>query len=72
MREMSGIAPAALFRVIQVAMLPAGTVGYLWAVPKLFLYSRRRAVSATLLASLYARYMQHRLGTRPDEPAAGS
>lgn len=67
---MRGKAAAGFFRIIQVALLPVGTVGYLMAVPKLLLYSRRTAVSATLLASLYTRYMQHRLGTRPDEPAA--
>jgi methyltransferase (TIGR00027 family) len=70
MREMRRLPAAALFRVIQAALLPVGTVGYLLAVPKLLLYSRRTAVSATILASLYARYMEHRLGTRPDEPAA--
>jgi methyltransferase (TIGR00027 family) len=70
MRGMSGAVRAGLFRVIQAALLPAGTAGYLVAVPKLLLYSRRTAVSATLLASLYTRYMQHLLGTRPDLPAA--
>jgi methyltransferase (TIGR00027 family) len=70
MRGMSVLRAAALFRVIQVALLPVGIVGYLWGVPKLLAYSRQTAVSATLLASLYTRYMQHRLGTRPDEPAA--
>ena len=70
MRDVNGIAPAALFRVIQAALLPVGTAGYLWGVPKLLLYSHRTGISATLLASLYTRYMQHRLGTRPDEPAA--
>ncbi|WP_426977531.1 class I SAM-dependent methyltransferase [Pseudarthrobacter sp. O4] len=67
---MRGMAAAGLFRVIQVALLPVGMVGYLRAVPQLLLYSRRTGISATLLASLYTRYMQHRLGTRPDEPAA--
>ena len=70
MRRMRGSAPAALFRVIQVALLPVGTIGYLWAVPKLLVYSRRTGVSATLFASHYTRYMQHRLGTRPDEAAS--
>ena len=56
--------------MIQLALLPVGTAGYFWGVPKLLLYSHRTGISATLLASLYTRYMQHRLGTRPDEPAA--
>jgi len=63
-------AAAASFRLIQLALLPLGTVGYLWALPRLLVYSHRTAVSATLLASLYSRYMQHRLGTRADGPAA--
>jgi methyltransferase (TIGR00027 family) len=67
---MRGSASAVLFRVIQVALLPVGTVGYVWAVPKLLVYSRQTGVSATLFASLYTRYMQHRLGTRPDEAVA--
>lgn len=68
-RPAQGPAAAALFRVIQLALLPAGTAGYLWALPKLLVYSRRTGVSATLLASLHTRFMQHRLGTRDDEPA---
>jgi methyltransferase (TIGR00027 family) len=64
-----GPAAAALFRLIQLALLPLGAAGYLWALPKLLVYSRRTGVSATLLASLHTRFMQHRLGTRDDEPA---
>jgi hypothetical protein len=37
-----------------------GDGGYLIAVPKLLRYSLPTAASATLLASLYTRYMQHR------------
>ena len=62
-------AAAASFRLIQLALLPLGAAGYLWGLPKLLVYSHRTAVSATLLASLYTRFMQHRLGTRPDGPA---
>jgi hypothetical protein len=70
MRGQRRLASASVFRMIQVALLPVGTVGYLWAVPKLLLYSRRTGASATVFGSLYTRCMQHRLGTRPDEPAA--
>lgn len=70
MRRMRGSASGVLFRVIQLALLPVGTIGYLWAVPKLLIVSRRTRVSATLFASLYTRYMQHRLGARADEPAS--
>jgi methyltransferase (TIGR00027 family) len=37
-------------------------------VVKLIVYSRRSGASATVLASLYTRWMQHKLGTRRDEP----
>lgn len=67
---MPGILAAGFFRAIQVALLPLGAAGYVAAVPRLLNYSRRAGVSATVFASLYTRYMQHRLGTRPDEPAA--
>lgn len=70
MRRMQGTVSAALFRAIQMALIPVGAVGYLWTVPKLLVFSRRRGVSATVFSSLYTRYMQHRLGTRADEPAA--
>lgn len=70
MLRIRGMASAALFRMIQAALVPVGIIGYVWAVPKLLIVSRRTRVSATLFASLYTRYMQHRLGTRPDEPAA--
>ncbi|SDL16262.1 methyltransferase, TIGR00027 family [Arthrobacter sp. ov407] len=67
---MPGMVGAGFFRFIQVALLPIGAAGYVAAVPRLLNYSRRAGVSATVFASLYTRYMQHRLGTRPDEPAA--
>lgn len=67
---MPGLVAAGFFRVIQVALLPIGAVGYVASVPRLLNYSRRTGVSATVFASLYTRYMQHRLGTRPDGAAA--
>lgn len=70
MRRMRGSVSGVPFRVIQVALVPVGTIGYLWAVPKPLVFSRRVRVSATLFASLSTRYMQHRLGTRADEPAS--
>ncbi len=69
-RTMPGIVAAGFFRVIQVALLPLGAAGYVASVPRMLTYSRRAGISATLFASLYTRYMQHRLGTRPDVPAA--
>src|SRR6266545_4296842 len=59
---------ATFFRLIQIVLLPIGAVGYLLFVFKLVTFSRRSGTSATVLASLYTRYMQHRLGTRCDKP----
>src|SRR5262249_53553753 len=61
---------AAIFRTIQILLLPIWAVGYVIFVAKLIAYSRKSGASATVLASLYTRYMQHVLGTRRDEPAA--
>ncbi|HEY0604385.1 MAG TPA: class I SAM-dependent methyltransferase [Herpetosiphonaceae bacterium] len=61
------------FRLIQfvilIVFLPFAVVGYVIFVVKLVIFSRRTGTSATVLASLYTRYMQHKLGTRPDDPA---
>lgn len=67
---MPGIVAAGFFRAIQLVLLPLGAAGYLAGVPRLLAYSRHTGVSATVLATLYTRYMQHRLGTRQDDPAA--
>jgi methyltransferase (TIGR00027 family) len=66
---MRKVVAATIFRVIQIILLPIGAVCYVPFVVKLVAYSRRTGVSATVLASLYTRYMQHKLGTRRDEPA---
>lgn len=62
-----------IFRLIQimilVVLLPFAVAGYVIFVVKLVIYSSRSGTSATVLASLYTRYMQHKLGTRQDEPA---
>jgi hypothetical protein len=63
-------AVAILFRVIQIILLPVGATAYVLFVFKLVTFSRKSGTSATVLASLYTRYMQHKLGTRPDEPCA--
>ena len=61
---------ATVFRIIQILLLPIGAVAYVLFVVKLVSFSRRSGTSATVLASLYTRYMQHKLGTRCDEPCA--
>lgn len=63
------VAPSS-FRLIQAARVPLGAVGYVPFVVKVVRYSRRTGASATVLASFYTRYMQHKLGTRRDEPCA--
>ena len=67
---MRNIVAATIFRLIQIIWLPIAFVGYVFFVIKLILFSRKSGVSATTLASLYTRWMQHQLGTRLDEPVA--
>src|SRR4030095_93947 len=64
------IVAATVFRIIQILLLPIGAVSYVVFVIKLVAYSRKTGTSATVLASLYTRYMQHKLGTRWDEACA--
>src|SRR5947209_3726326 len=64
---MPKIVSSSLFRAIQITLLPFAAAGYLLWVAKLIRFSRNSGVSATVLASLYTRWMQHRLGTRKDD-----
>ena len=66
--NMRTIVAAAIFRLIQIAWSPIGLVGYVLLVITMILFSRTSGVSSTTLASLYTRRMQHKLGTRLDEP----
>ncbi|HEU5470204.1 MAG TPA: SAM-dependent methyltransferase [Actinophytocola sp.] len=61
---------AVLFRAIQLAWLPIALVGYVLILVRMLVFARESGTSATTLASLYTRWMQHRLGTRPDVPCA--
>ena len=65
---MRNIVAATIFRLIQIAWSPIALVLYVLFVIKLIIYSRKSGVSSTTLASLYTRWMQHKLGTRLDEP----
>src|SRR5262249_39948713 len=65
---MLNLVRASIFRLIQILWLPVGAIGYVLFVVQLIMYSRRTGTSATVLASFYTRYMQHKLGTRRDEP----
>src|SRR5689334_19783546 len=63
--------PAAVaFRAIQAALLPAATAGYLLWIASMIRYRKVSGASATVLATVYSRWMQHQLGTRQDEPCA--
>lgn len=66
---MRRIAQVIVYRAIQLVLLPPAVIGYIFFVIKLVVYSRRTGSSATVLASLYTRYMQHLIGTRRDVPA---
>jgi methyltransferase (TIGR00027 family) len=66
--NMRSIVAATVFRTIQAILLPIGAAAYVPFVVRLVTFSRRSGTSATVLASLYTRYMQHRLGTRRDDP----
>ena len=64
---MRTLVAVAVFRSVQIVLLPVAALGYVLFVIRLVTFSRREGTSATVLASLYTRYMQHRLGTRRDE-----
>ena len=70
MGNLRRIVAATVFRIIQIVLLPVGVVSYVVFVVKLVTYSRKTGTSATVLASHYTRYMQHKLGTRHDEACA--
>jgi methyltransferase (TIGR00027 family) len=59
-----------VYRSIQIVLFPFALIGYVVFVIKTVAHSRRSGAAATVLASLYVRYMEHKLGTRNDEPAA--
>jgi hypothetical protein len=58
---------ATIFRVIQTVLLPFALAGYVLLTLKVIMFSPKSGVSATALAPLYTRWMQHTLGTRRDE-----
>jgi len=64
---MRNLAAATFFRIVQIILLPIAAVAYVALLIKLIMYSRRSGASATVLASFYTRWMQHKLATRRDE-----
>ena len=63
---MRDIIAAGVLCLIQIALVPIAAVGYVLWVVKIIKFSRESGASATVLASLYTRWMQHSLGTRRD------
>jgi methyltransferase (TIGR00027 family) len=62
---MQALISAATFRAIQLGLAPVGFAGYLEFVV-VSMVRMRNGTSATVLASLYSRYMLHKLGVRRD------
>jgi len=56
-----------VFLIIQVVLLPLTIIGYIFAVVKILLYSKKYGISATATNPLSARWFLHVLGKREDE-----
>lgn len=60
---------AAVFYLINILLFPVTLLGYVFYVAYLFLFGRIPGVSTTAQGPLSARWTQHNLGVREDEPA---
>jgi len=60
---------AAAFYVLSVLLFPVTLTGYVIWIGRGLLFGRGTGVSATAQGPLFARFFQHRLGIREDEPA---
>lgn len=65
---MRKLVAAPIFYLLTVLLFPVTLLGYVIWIGRLLL-QRRSGVSATAQGPLSARWVQHRLGTRHDEPA---
>jgi methyltransferase (TIGR00027 family) len=61
---------AALFYLLNIVLLPVTVAGYILWIVKAFGAGRASGASSTAQGPLSARWFQHHLGTRPDEPAS--
>ncbi len=61
---------AIVFYIASILLFPISALGYLLWVGKLFLVRNKSGVSLTAQGPLSARWLQHQLGVRPDEPAS--
>ncbi len=60
---------AAIFFFIVILLLPVFLLGYVIWIGALFA-RRKSSASATAQAPLFARWLEHHLGSRPDEGAS--
>ena len=65
----SGLIAAAIYYFLGVLLFPVTLIGYVIWVGQALLTGRRSGVSGTAQGPLSARFFEHKLGTREDEPA---
>jgi methyltransferase (TIGR00027 family) len=66
---MRDLIAATVFYILSILLLPLTLLGYVIWVGKALLTGRKSGVSGTAQGPLSARWFQHHLGTRRDEPA---
>src|SRR4051794_1259767 len=59
---------AGFFWAIHAIALPLLAVGYVLFVVKWMLYTRRSGASGTALATMFSRWLLHKVGSRRDAP----
>lgn len=64
----NNILAALIYYLVSLLLLPVTVIGYILWVGRLYA-GRKSGISATTQGPLSARWFQHRLGTRRDEPA---
>lgn len=67
--EMRDLIAATVFYMLSVPLFPVTLAGYVLWIVKAFRAGRTSGVSTTAQGPLSARWFEHILGTRPDEPA---
>src|SRR5689334_19423699 len=66
----SGSSPiaAAFYYLLMILLFPAFLLGYVIWISKFLFGRKQKGASATAQSPLFARWLQHNLGTRLDEP----
>ena len=67
---MRNLIAAAVFYILIIPLFPVMLAGYVLWIGKAFLVGRKSSVSATAQGPLSARYFEHHLSTRRDEPSS--